>query len=467
MNSEDQFIYRQFRVSADRTTAIFEFTLQHAGQAHDLAETLTFPAPLLDTPAQQRSLRALHVALGISYYKLFVPPVIVQPYAMDAAEADFWNQVWHDGLGEFLYVNKLPVERVAQFAAQDGVQFDEPHTGGDANSVADQANQAAAHHGALLGIGGGKDSIVAGELLKALAVPVTGFVMATGEQRGQAAAVAQVMDAELLAVERVLDKQFMTLRELPGAYHGHVPISMIFGLVGTVLAIATGREYVIVANEASASIPRIQWGDRSVNHQWSKSFGFEQQLQQFVHMSIAPDVTYFSVIRQLTSIGVAKLFANFSQYFEVFTSDNSVFRIDPARRPNGRWSLESPKTLSSFLLLAPWLDDAALQRIFGGLDLLNDPSLQTLFLELTGVEGEQPLDCVGTVQELTLSVNLLAQAGRYTDTVLMRLAVERGLVRDGDWQSELTQLLQLEPDQALPERLHSNIQHNLQERLKI
>jgi hypothetical protein len=324
MNSEDQFIYRQFRVSADRTTAIFEFTLQHAGQAHDLAETLTFPAPLLDTPAQQRSLRALHVALGISYYKLFVPPVIVQPYAMDAAEADFWNQVWHDGLGEFLYVNKLPVERVAQFAAQDGVQFDEPHTGGDANSVADQANQAAAHHGALLGIGGGKDSIVAGELLKALAVPVTGFVMATGEQRGQAAAVAQVMDAELLAVERVLDKQFMTLRELPGAYHGHVPISMIFGLVGTVLAIATGREYVIVANEASASIPRIQWGDRSVNHQWSKSFGFEQQLQQFVHMSIAPDVTYFSVIRQLTSIGVAKLFANFSQYFEVFTSDNSV-----------------------------------------------------------------------------------------------------------------------------------------------
>lgn len=459
MNSQDQLIYRQFRVSADRTTATFEFTLQHDGHAYDLAETLTFPAPLLDTPAQRRSLRALHLAVGISYYKLFVPPVITQPYAMDADEAAFWNDIWHNGLGEFLYVNKLPAERVAQFVAQDGLRFDA------ADDTDGQASASNAASGALLGIGGGKDSIVAGELLKALDVPITGFVMATGEERGQAAAVAQAMGVELLAVERRMDQQFMTLRELPGAYHGHVPISMIFGLVGTALAIATGRQYVIVANEASASIPRIQWDERAVNHQWSKSFGFEQQLQAFVRRSITSDVTYFSAIRQLTSIGVAKLFANFSQYFGVFTSDNSVFRMDPARRPNGRWSLESPKTLSSFLLLAPWLDDAALQQIFGGLDLLNEPSLQALFLELTGVEGEQPLDCVGTVPELVLSVNLLAQAGRYNNTLLMRLAMERGLVHDGDWQSQLAQLLQMEPDQALPQNLRANIQQNLQERL--
>jgi hypothetical protein len=462
MNSQDQFIYRQLHVSADHTTVTFEFTLRHDGQAHDLAETLTFPAPLCDTPAQQRSLRALHLALGVSYYKLFVPPLIAQPYAMDAAEADFWNDVWHNGLGEFLYVNKLPAERVTRFEAQDGLRFTDAAEAHDAANARDDSKQ-----GALLGIGGGKDSIVAGELLKALGVPVTGFVMATGEERGQAAAVAEAMGVELLAVERRMDKQFMALRELPDAYHGHVPISMIFGLVGTALAIATGREYVIVANEASASIPRIQWGAKAVNHQWSKSFGFEQQLQRFVHGSVTPDVTYFSAIRQLTSIGVAKLFANFSQYFEVFTSDNSVFRMDPARRPNGRWSLESPKTLSSFLLLAPWLDDSALQRIFGKLDLLNQPSLQTLFLELTGVEGEQPLDCVGTVQELVLSVNLLAQAGRFADTLLMRVAVERGLVHDGDWQHELTQLLQIQADQALPERLRGDILQNLQERLTI
>ena len=47
--------------------------------------------------------------------------------------------------------------------------------------------------GAILGIGGGKDSIVAGELLKGCSLPFDGFVMATGEQRGQAQAVADIM----------------------------------------------------------------------------------------------------------------------------------------------------------------------------------------------------------------------------------------------------------------------------------
>src|SRR6185369_8613661 len=116
---------------------------------------------------------------------------------------------------------------------------------------------------------------------------------------------------------------------------------------------------------------------------------------------------YFSAIRQLTSLGVAKLFANFPKYFEVFTSDNFAFRIDPAKRPTGRWSLESPKSLSSYILLAPWLSDEDVAHIFG-MELLDEPSLNQLFLELTGVEGEQPLDCVGTVEELVLSMNLLS-----------------------------------------------------------
>lgn len=447
---QEQFIYNQFRVSDDRKTAYFDYTLHHAGQTHDLTESIEFPAPLLDTPEQLRSLRALHLGIGINYYKIFVAPTIAHPYAMDETEASFWNDVWHGGLGEFMYVNKLPADRLAQFTAQDGQQF-EGVSDGEA-------------HGALLGIGGGKDSIVAGELLKALGVPVTGFVMATGEQLGQTGKVADAMQVDLCAIKRNMDKQLLDLQEQPGGYRGHFPISLIFGLVGTALAIIRGEAYVVVANEASASIPRVMWGDKAVNHQWSKSYGFETQLQQFLHERVSGRVTYFSAIRQLTSIGVAKVFANFPQYFEVFTSDNFVFRIDPAQRPSGRWGLESPKSLSSYILLSPWLSDEDVSRMFT-IDFLNEPSLSQLFLELTGVEGEPPLDCVGTVDELVLSMNLLTQQGRYTDTALMKLAVERGVVRAGDWQAELQKLLALQSDQALPQNMHDQITQYLQERL--
>lgn len=431
----------------------FEYVLRHNSREFPFSESLTFPVDLKDTVSQQRSLRALHLALGVSYYKIFVPPVIVQPYAMDGTEAHFWNTVWRHGLGEFLYVNKLSADRLAKFAEQDGQQF-----------AGDSPSGNGKMQGALLGIGGGKDSIVAGEFLKDVGIPVTGFVMATGDNVGQAGTVAHAMEVPLQTVARRLDARVSEVGKTSEAYHGHVPISLIFSLVGTALAIASDCAYVIVANEASASIPHTTWNDEAVNHQWSKSFEAEQAIQQYVQRLIDPRITYFSAIRQLTSIAVAKLFTRYPQYFEVFTSDNTVFRIDPAQRPNGRWSLGSPKSLSSYVLLAPWLADEDVERIFG-IDFLNEPSLTQLFLEMTGVEGHPPLDCVGTPEELTLSVNLLAQAGRYNDKTLMDLARVRGVIHDGDWDSKLNALLQIQPDEALPPELRDNITRYLQEQL--
>lgn len=451
---KELFTYRQFRVGDDRKTVHFDYTLQHGGQTHEFTETIEFPVALLDTAEQQRSLRALHLALGVSYYKIFVPPVIVHPYAMDEQEAACWNDVWLNGLSEFLYTNKLPSDRLAKFQPQDGKKYE-----GETTSEA---------QGALLGIGGGKDSIVAGELLKALNVPVAGFVMATGEQLGQTQAVAKTMGVELHAVKRAIDKKLLEVQEQPGAYRGHIPISLIFALVGTALAIANKSAYVVVANEASSSIPRgITWEGRAVNHQWSKSFEAEQQVQKFIKTNVSQSVTYFSAIRQLTSVGVAKVFASFPQYFEVFTSDNFVFRIDPAKRPSGRWGLESPKTLSSYVLLAPWMNDEDVKRTFT-IDFLNEPSLEDLFLAMTGQEGEPPLDCVGTTEELELSINLLDEQGRYQDTHLMQLAKDRGIVRpdEQEWQAELADFLRLQPDEALPAELKQPVTNYLQERLR-
>lgn len=446
----DTFTYLAFRVTDDSQTVTFDYQLEHNGDTYQLTETLKFPVRLKDSDTQQRSLRALHLALGISYYKTFLPARIQHPYQMDEREAAFWNNVWHNGLGEFLYVNKLSPDRLAHFAAQEGTSF--PDTTSSPGTTA------------LLGIGGGKDSIVAGELLKAIGVTTQGFVMATGEQLGQAKAVADAMHIPLHIVERTLDKQLLELQEQPGAYKGHVPISLIFGLVGTTLAVALDTAYVVVGNEASASIPRHASEHGAVNHQWSKSFTAEQQVQKFIHSDISEAVTYFSAIRELTSVAVAKLFAHYPQYLELFTSDNSIFRIDPAKRPHGRWSLDSPKSLSSFILLAPWLDEATLLRAFGR-DFLDEPSLEPLLLALTGQEGEPPLDCVGTVDELVLSLNLAAQQGKFAGSRLMQAALNRNVITGDDWDSMLQKILELQPEQALPDGLRQTIEATLREEL--
>lgn len=433
---EDLFTYIDYQIAEDRQSVYFNFSIAHNGQTYELQESIKFPKPLPENKPIESNLKALHLALGISYYKIFVSNSIQHPYTINQEEADFWNEVFKNGLGEFLYVNKLDKNRLAKFYPQSGISTEvdpswEPEKKG------------------LLGIGGGKDSIVAGELLKEARLPITGFVLATGEQLGQTKQVADVMDIELDAVERNIDKQLLEIQELPGAYKGHIPISLIFGLIGGVLAITDKASFVVVANESSASIPRIEWQGELVNHQWSKSIEFETMLQNYLHSFVSPKLNYLSAIRPYGSIGIAKIFANYSQYFEVFTSDNSIFRINKDHRPEGRWSLESPKSLSSFILLSPWLTEEELLRTFGR-NFLDETSLEKLFFELIGIEGHQPLDCVGTEEELLASLNRAYEQGKFKDSSLVKAAIERGAIKEGDWAHKVSYLSVPRKEDTLP-----------------
>ena len=150
-------------------------------------------------------LKALHLACGISYYKILFSDELEHPYAMSTKEAVFWNSVFKNGLGEFLYNNKLDPSNLAMFNAQEG--HDTKVT-----------NRTVLQPQALLGIGGGKDSIVAGELLKQIDVPLSGFVMATKEVAGQAEEVAKTMRVAMHKVQRTLDPSLLTLQERPDAY---------------------------------------------------------------------------------------------------------------------------------------------------------------------------------------------------------------------------------------------------------
>ncbi len=440
MNPE-VFTYHAFQIGADGQTVDFTYSVDHAGEHHTFTEQLRFPLALTPTYETQAVLRALHIALGISYYKLFLTPQIKHPYSLSNEAAHFWNKVWENGLSEFLYTNKLSSDKLAQFTAQEGTS----PTGDKTNTWADKA---------LLGIGGGKDSIVGGELLKQSVVAIEGFVMATGEQLGQTKAVADTMGIPLHAIERRIDPKLIDLTKRSDAYKGHIPISLIFGLVGALLAVAHSARFVIVANEASASTPRIDWNGQAVNHQWSKSFEAEKLIQTYLHQNVSSDLTYFSAIRPLNSVVIAKIFAQYSQYFEKFTSDNFVFRVDPSKRPEGRWGLESPKSLSSFILLAPWLSEDDLLKIFGR-NFLDEKHLEDLFLRLVGKKDHPPLDCVGTVDELKASLNSTIQQGKFIDSHLVKMVLEDEFVSPD--KPTVEKFLDLESEEAFPPSLREKL----------
>lgn len=448
--NDSLFNYDSFQVSTDRKRVDFSFTSHHGGVAHNFTESYDFPLGLPNTLEIYRLLRALHLIAGISYYKIFVNSEIEHPYAMSTREASFWNNVFKNGLGEFLYVNKIDPEKLALFGPQEGAD-----TKTTERVVLGQK--------ALLGIGGGKDSIVAGELLKAIAVPLTGFVLATGDATGQTKQVAKTMKVDLLTVKRTLDKNLLTVQESAGAYKGHVPISIFFAITGCLLAVATKNAYVVVANESSASIPRAHWAGTSVNHQYSKSFAFESMMQDYLHNYVSPDLWYFSAIRPLSSVAVAKIFAKYPNYFEHFTSDNYAFRVDASKRPSDRWSLESPKSLSSYILLSAWLSKDQLVHIFGR-DFLDNAQLEPMFFGLTGIDGDQPLDCVGTPQELRASLGEAYRKGTCKDSILMVTGLHYDIIsKDKVLEPSVEHFLKISEEQAFAPAIAQNLQNKIKE----
>jgi len=441
------FSYVDTAWNDDRTIVSFRYIVETDEKSFELEETLELPVSAPNNELIEQITRSIHLALGISYYKAFIPPELTHPYAMDENEAAFWNSVYRNGLGEFLFKNQLPADKLAQFHEQKGKLM--------AESDQDLEDTA------LLGIGGGKDSIVAGELLKAIGLESKGFVLATGETLGQAKAVADIMNIPMQPIKRQLDLQILDINKMEGSYNGHVPISLTFALTGCLLAACESSKYVIVANESSASIPQVKWGGQNVNHQWSKSLDFEVMFQKYVHDYISTDMQYFSAIRPLSSLAIAKIFSKYPQYFEVFTSDNSVFKIKQGQRTHPRWSTDSPKSLSSYILLAPYLSDDELMQTFGR-DFLDMPELEELFVSLLGRSNTPILDCVGTPDELLYSLQVLHNANRFSSSALMKKAVAEGLFNR---VNQVSQNVKVIDTHAIPEKISKKLISEMEKNL--
>jgi UDP-N-acetylmuramoylalanine--D-glutamate ligase len=376
------FNFKGYTIASKTREIFFKYQISFKNQGPlDFTETIRLPkqSNLLSEKELKNFLEPLHLILGVSYYKLYCPGEITLPFSLSEEQAEFWNTVYRKGLGEFLYRNNLDPKIIAKFP------FKKVTAKPISVAVKDQA---------LLGIGGGKDSIVAAELLRK-EIPVTAFLVETQRADTISENVIAAIGYPSLKIERVLDPKIFLQHE--GAYNGHVPISAIFAFLGLLSSALYGYRYVIVGNEHSSNFGNITWKGETINHQWSKSAEFEALLQEYTRKYITPDITYFSLLRQFYEIRIAKLFSKQQKYFPLFSSCNRNFKVHKERQET-LWCGECPKCAFVFLLLAPFTPKKTLVGIFGK-NLLADETLVPLFGDILGFGTMKPFDCVGTFEE--------------------------------------------------------------------
>ncbi|OZB52839.1 MAG: hypothetical protein B7X38_06290 [Stenotrophomonas sp. 14-69-23] len=372
----------------------------------EMTETVTVPgAPFqLDgarAAAVQRALRLLHLIAGVSYYKAAVPAqVAIDSYAIDAATAALMETVYLNGLGEFAYRNglnlrgrfRLPVEAQAEPAAQPlGLR----------------------EH-ALVAIGGGKDSLVSIEALRHAGVAAT-VTWIGGSQLIRAC--AERTGLPMLNIGRTLAPELFELNR-QGAWNGHIPVTAVNSAIMVLAALAQGVDQVVFSNERSASYGSQIAGTGEVNHQWSKGWAFEKAFGEHVQRHVAADLHYYSLLRPLSELAVARQFARTDYYDAHFSSCNRNFHI-LGERPVNRWCGVCPKCHFVFLALAPFMPKTRLVRIFGR-NLLDDGEQAGGFDALLEFQDHKPFECVGEGRESRAAMATLAARPEWKEDVLVK-----------------------------------------------
>lgn len=368
------------------------------GTATSFEERIELPESLTDAPVETVTglLRLLSLAASLSYLKAFSPCPVIVPDGLTEAEREFLAAVIRGGLGEFAYTNGLPR------ALQPEI---------DAPVLAERWQRGGSHpegpRRALVPVGGGKDSIVTIEALSGAGVDVQ--LVAVNPKRPQLD-TATVAGRPLHAVTRRIDPRLLELNAA-GAPNGHVPVTAINSLISLLTAVATGCDAVVFSNEASASFGNVDWEGQVINHQWSKGIDFERLLRRELPAG-APG--YFSLLRPLTELRVARRFASHTDYHPFFTSCNRAYRMTAGE--GATWCGNCPKCRFVFLILAPFMGRDALLAIWNGTDLLADESQRAGFVELLGVEGTlKPFECVGEPDECRVALDLLRRHPEWAD----------------------------------------------------
>lgn len=317
----------------------------------------------------------------ISYWKATMAPnLVINCGNIDDEQKEFFKKIYFHGLGEFFYLNGIN---------PDYDSFINFKCLGNSKDIDVEYDG----KGSLVAIGGGKDSCVTLSLYKKEKTDC--FIINPKPVMLECAYQAGYNDENICAVRRILDKGIIELNN-QGYLNGHTPFSAMVAFVSYLTAYLNNKEKIVLSNENSANESNVL--GTKINHQYSKSYEFERDFQEYALKYLGNGIKYYSFLRPLTEYQIGLLFSKYNKFHNVFKSCNVGSKSEI-----WKWCCNCAKCMFVYSLLSPHLYKDELVSIFGE-DMFEKKEMLQVFKELLGKENVKPFDCVGTFNEVNYAI---------------------------------------------------------------
>ena len=381
-NEYDTFIYDSYEIEElENTTKItYNFIVPSLTQYKPTLEVKKFK---IDSFTKNL---IFHIGLVelVSYWKATCSKnVIIKAGYINKEQIEFFKKLYFYGLGELFYTNGITPNyddfiNIKCELKEQNIEI--PNYVGNGN---------------LIPIGGGKDSNVTLEIMKSDFEDNLCFIINPKQVTLSCAQTAGYSNEKIVTVKRTIDKNLIELNK-QGFINGHTPFSALVAFLSYFNAYITGKKYILLSNESSANESNVD--GTKINHQYSKTYEFECDFNEYTKKYFKIDIKYFSLLRPLSEYQIAMLFSNYEKYHEIFKSCNVGSKKEP-----WHWCCSCPKCLFVYIILSPFLYKEKLIRIFGE-DLFEKEDLLDTFIELTGYGKTKPFECVGTYEEVRYAI---------------------------------------------------------------
>lgn len=381
-NKYDTFIYDSYEIEElENTTKItYNFIVPSLTQYKPTLEVKKFK---IDSFTKNL---IFHIGLVelVSYWKATCSKnVIIKAGYINKEQMEFFKKLYFYGLGELFYTNGITPNyddfiNIKCELKEQNIEI--PNYVGNGN---------------LIPIGGGKDSNVTLEIMKSDFEDNLCFIINPKQVTLSCAQTAGYSNEKIVTVKRTIDKNLIELNK-QGFINGHTPFSALVAFLSYFNAYITGKKYILLSNESSANESNVD--GTKINHQYSKTYEFECDFNEYTKKYFKIDIKYFSLLRPLSEYQIAMLFSNYEKYHEIFKSCNVGSKKEP-----WHWCCSCPKCLFVYIILSPFLYKEKLIRIFGE-DLFEKEDLLDIFIELTGYGKTKPFECVGTYEEVRYAI---------------------------------------------------------------
>ncbi|MEY2671693.1 MAG: hypothetical protein RL687_110, partial [Candidatus Parcubacteria bacterium] len=206
MLKASSFTFGDYKINKSRGTVTFDYHVQFkSGIKQTYHDKLVLknikPEHWDKIPPEilRHTLESLTLMMGINYWCAFPTKNIkIKNFTLNREQAQFWDSLYLNGLGEFFYFMKMDFHDLIAF----------PY---DENKKAPQSSSMELPERSLLLNGAGKDSILSAEILKTSNTPFDFFAFAPTPAHTR---IGKLVGANTIEVIRVMDTKLEFIKSI-------------------------------------------------------------------------------------------------------------------------------------------------------------------------------------------------------------------------------------------------------------